>query len=97
MPLMVLSAGHFRPPPSWTAEQAQRVNAWLRGLQRDLVHLSSNSVQIIALDSDHFIQLHQPDLLGEAIEQVLRAARHHSALPPLSAWRCGSGRCRLSG
>lgn len=44
-------------------------NSWLT-LQKDLVSLSTNSTQIIATRSGHYIQLDQPDLVIAAIKQV---------------------------
>ncbi|MEW6206882.1 MAG: alpha/beta hydrolase [Acidobacteriota bacterium] len=49
-------------------------------LQADLVHLSRNSKQIIAKNSGHHIQLDQPELVSDAIRQVVEAARHRSKL-----------------
>jgi pimeloyl-ACP methyl ester carboxylesterase len=44
--------------------------SWLT-LQKDLVSLSTNSTQVIATRSGHFIQLDQPDLVIAAIRQAL--------------------------
>jgi len=58
LPLIVITRGK-QVSPSWPA------------LQKDLVTLSSNGTQVIATDSGHYIQLDQPDMVVEAIEQVV--------------------------
>ena len=47
---------------------------WQEG-QRKLVKLSSQSRQIIAEKSGHYIQLSEPELVVEAIRQVVDASR----------------------
>jgi pimeloyl-ACP methyl ester carboxylesterase len=49
-------------------------------LQLDLLSLSTNSKQIIAKASGHWIQLDQPQLVTEAIKEVVYAVRHRSRL-----------------
>ncbi|HEV2665986.1 MAG TPA: hypothetical protein VG324_13795 [Blastocatellia bacterium] len=44
-------------------------------LQADLLTLSSNSKQIVAKKSGHHIQLDEPDLVIDAIQQVVKASR----------------------
>ena len=47
-------------------------------LQGDLLSLSENSKEIVAQNSSHFIIIDRPDVLIDAINQVVRAARNHS-------------------
>lgn len=47
-------------------------------LQGDLLSLSENSKEIVAQNSSHFIIIDRPDVLIDAINQVVRAARTHS-------------------
>ena len=80
-PLAVLSANGpiWMPwlPPDFPVEQFKRM--WLL-LQKDLTTLSSNSWQIFADQSSHFIQFDQPGLVIDAIRQVVEATRQkHSA------------------
>jgi len=49
-------------------------------LQLDLKSLSTNSKQIIAEHSGHFIQLEEPELVVSAVKQIVNAARHQSKL-----------------
>jgi hypothetical protein len=47
-------------------------------LQADLLSLSSNSKQIIAKQSGHWIQLDEPALVTDAVKQVVGAVRQKS-------------------
>lgn len=49
-------------------------------LQSDLKSLSTNSKQMIAEHSGHFIHIEQPELVVSAVKQVVSAARHTSTL-----------------
>ena len=49
-------------------------------LQADLIRLSRNSKQIIAQNSDHHIQIDEPQLVTEAIRQVLTAVQDRQKL-----------------
>ena len=75
-PLAVLSANGpiWIPwlPPDFPMQQFKRM--WLQ-LQKDLTTLSSNSWQIFADESSHFIQFDQPELVIDAIRQVVEATR----------------------
>lgn len=86
LPLVVLSAGRPNPgDPDWAE--------WVwADFQRDLAGLSSDSVHVLALDSSHFIQLDQPDLVIEAIREVVKASESDEALPA-----CGSAFSELGG
>lgn len=79
IPIIVLSAGKddFEDAPEASAE-VQR-SEFDRG-QRALAHLSANSRRIIATASGHRIHLDEPDLVIEAIRQVLEASRNHARL-----------------
>jgi pimeloyl-ACP methyl ester carboxylesterase len=48
----------------------ESIEVW-KELQRDLLKLSSNSRQILATESGHFVQTEQPNLLIKTIESVL--------------------------
>lgn len=49
-------------------------------LQGDLLALSENSKEIMAQNSSHFIIIDRPEVVVDAIAQVVRAARNHSHL-----------------
>lgn len=79
LPLIVLTAARSEYPSEWHLTRAQERGLdriWDR-LQTDLAHLSSNSVHVLAKNSSHFIQYNQPEIVEEAIREVVRAA--HSA------------------
>jgi len=75
-PLMVLSAGARDPLPGASQEQSDRFNeAWTRS-EADLTRLSRNSEHIIAENSAHNIQADDPELVIDAIRQVVDAVRN---------------------
>lgn len=51
-------------------------------LQADLIRLSRNSKQMIAQNSDHHIQLDAPELVTDAVRQVVNAIRLRTKLAP---------------
>lgn len=63
-PVVVLTAGK-RKADDWPADAV-----WT-AVQQKLVGLSSAGKQVMAAESDHFIQLDQPDLVVNAIRSVL--------------------------
>ncbi len=63
LPLVVLSGDHHPAPyADW---------------QCDLAKLSSRGLQLLAGDCGHWIHLDRPELVTEAIRQVVAAARHN--------------------
>ncbi len=62
-----------------TAEDA---NPEERQQQTDLLRLSRNSKQLIAAHSGHFVQLDRPDLVTDAIRQVLAQVSKGKVLTP---------------
>ena len=80
-PLVVLSAGSRGEMfPGFSQEESDQFNeAWTKS-QADLTQVSQNSEQIIAEESGHNIQEDDPDLVIDAIRQVVEAARTGSRL-----------------
>ncbi len=81
IPLIVLVAGsgignqsNSAAPGVGPGSQGRGNQRWLR-LQDELAHLSTNSRQIIAEGSSHYIHLDQPELVIRAILDVLKMAR----------------------
>jgi pimeloyl-ACP methyl ester carboxylesterase len=73
MPLIVLSRGRWEPFTFFSdAENQQYWDGW-QATQSELVSLSSEGKQVIAEQSGHFIQLDQPDLVIDAIQEVVEA------------------------
>jgi pimeloyl-ACP methyl ester carboxylesterase len=78
MPLVVLTRGHPEPaPPWWPVEQAEAL--WLQ-LQRELAQLVPGSRHVIT-QSGHNIQDEQPELVLDAIRDVVLAVRAGDLVP----------------
>lgn len=71
LPLIVVSRGKAEPLPAVTAAESDQMEVSWQQMQAELVALSSNSQQIIARESGHDIHLQQPDLVVQAIRQLL--------------------------
>lgn len=72
LPLVVLTQSI--PSEALTTAEKRPEDAW-QAFQQDLVSLSSQSTQVIAEQSGHYIQLEQPELVVEAIKTVLQLTR----------------------
>jgi pimeloyl-ACP methyl ester carboxylesterase len=73
-PLVVLTAGN-KQRPDFPPEMHARLEAeWLE-LQKDLAALSSAGRHVVAQESGHYIQKDQPDLVVDAIRQIVEAVR----------------------
>jgi pimeloyl-ACP methyl ester carboxylesterase len=80
-PLMVLTAGSVQTEGTGLSqEQTDHLDELHSESQVTLTRHSENSKQIIAEDSGHYIQVEQPDLVMDAIRQVVEAARNGSRL-----------------
>jgi pimeloyl-ACP methyl ester carboxylesterase len=76
VPLYVLARGAIIPPPAdWTAENWAKYGAAQREMQQDHARRSSNGKLIIAEKSGHDIHQDQPELVIDAIKQVVNIAR----------------------
>ncbi|MBA3945071.1 MAG: alpha/beta hydrolase [Herpetosiphonaceae bacterium] len=80
IPLLVLTAGNHQQPPFITAAVAAKLEQAWQAMQHEQAGLSSNSIQIIAKDSDHCIHCDHPQIVSAAIQQVVDAAKHHTRL-----------------
>jgi pimeloyl-ACP methyl ester carboxylesterase len=52
-------------------------------LQADLLALSKNSKEIVAQNSTHFVIIDRPEVVVDAIKQVVQATREHTPLLPI--------------
>ena len=75
MPLIVLSAGKEEGIPALSEAENQLFFEVRRSLQSDLLKLSTNSKQVIAQQSSHYIQTDQPDLVIESIQEMVEKIR----------------------
>jgi pimeloyl-ACP methyl ester carboxylesterase len=79
MPLVALAHGRPSPaPPGWPIEEDERL--W-RQLQRELAQLVPGGRLVIATESGHDIQHEQPELVLDAIRDVVRAVRAGELVP----------------
>jgi pimeloyl-ACP methyl ester carboxylesterase len=79
MPLVVLAHGRVDPsPPGWPADEVERL--WQQ-LQRELAQLVPGGKLVIATQSGHDIQDEQPELVLDAIRDVVRAVRAGDLVP----------------
>jgi pimeloyl-ACP methyl ester carboxylesterase len=83
-PLIVLTAG---PLPSevltsqgLSQEQARQMDELHSESQVDLTRRSQNAKQVIVEDSGHYIHVEHPDLVKDAIRQVVEAARNSNSV-----------------
>ena len=75
MPLVVLSVPHQKRAkdlPAWFSDALDEI--WV-DLQKEWAQISTRSNHIFAYESGHFIQQDQPDLVIDAILQVIEKAR----------------------
>jgi pimeloyl-ACP methyl ester carboxylesterase len=79
IPLIVLTRGKSEYPDT---EEGRQLDEDRKRLQADLLDLSRNSKQITAKISGHHIQLDDPELVIEAIRQVVDSAQKHTKLAP---------------
>jgi len=71
MPLVVISRGYWDPIPGFSnAENQQAWQMW-QEMQVELLSLSTDSRQIVATESEHHIQLQQPGLVINVIQDIL--------------------------
>jgi len=75
IPLVVLSAGKMELPEGYglTAEDVAQLQAVMAEMQAELASLSPRGERVIAEESTHYIQFDQPELVIDAINQVLDA------------------------
>jgi hypothetical protein len=69
LPLVVLSEG--RPNIPFMQE---RIQTWFE-LQEDLAHLSTHGRHVVATESAHAIHRTEPDLIFNAVREVVAAVR----------------------
>jgi pimeloyl-ACP methyl ester carboxylesterase len=81
LPLAVLSHDPDAPQPDVPADVVKPMNdAWAR-MQDELAHLSSRGTLTIAKNSSHYIQIDRPELVVEAVRNVVDQARQLQSAP----------------
>jgi pimeloyl-ACP methyl ester carboxylesterase len=75
MPLAVLSHDPDKPSAELRADLAKPTNDAWEKMQEELAHLSTRGTQTIAKNSAHYIQSDRPELVIEAVRNVVDQAR----------------------
>jgi pimeloyl-ACP methyl ester carboxylesterase len=75
IPLVVLSHDPDKPSADLPADLAKPTNEAWEKMQEDLAHLSSRGTQMIAKNSSHYIQIDRPDLVIDAVRNVVEQVR----------------------
>lgn len=76
MPLIVISRGLWDTLPGISDDDNEKAwQAWQQ-MQSELAALSTNSKHVIAEQSGHFVQLQQPQLVIDAVREVVEANRN---------------------
>jgi pimeloyl-ACP methyl ester carboxylesterase len=75
IPLIVLSHDKQQPMPGLSAGDIREFEQTFQQMQVELAAQSSNGKRIVAEKSGHYIQLDQPELVIDAIREVVEAAR----------------------
>lgn len=71
IPLIVISATGLRDGANSNDEEVRQMIELKDRLQSELLDLSTNSVQITAEKSSHYVQLEEPELVVSAIESLI--------------------------
>ena len=75
LPLIVLTAGKFKPNRELSPEKSKEWNRiWVQELQPQLAHLSTRGRQVI-VDSGHLIPFEAPEAVVKAVDEVLAMAK----------------------
>jgi pimeloyl-ACP methyl ester carboxylesterase len=75
MPLSVLSHDPAKPSADLPADLAKPTNEAWEKMQEELAHLSTRGTQTIAKDSSHYIQLDRPNVVIDAVRNVVDQVR----------------------
>jgi pimeloyl-ACP methyl ester carboxylesterase len=75
LPLAVLSHDPDKPSADLPADLAKPTNDAWEKMQEELGHLSTRGTQMIAKNSSHYIQIDRPDVVIDAVRNVVQEAR----------------------
>jgi pimeloyl-ACP methyl ester carboxylesterase len=79
IPLAVLSHDPDKPSNDLPADLAKPTNEAWEKMQEELAHLSTRGTQTIAKNSSHYIQFDRPDMVIEAVRNVVEQARQQQS------------------
>jgi pimeloyl-ACP methyl ester carboxylesterase len=75
MPLTVLSHDPEKPSADLPSDLAKPTNDAWEKMQEELAHLSTRGTQVIAKNSAHYIQIDRPDVVIDAVRNVVEQVR----------------------
>ena len=78
MPLAVLSHDPDKPSAEMPADLAKSTNQAWEKMQEELAHLSTRGTQTVAKNSGHYIQLDRPELVIDAVRNIVQETRQPS-------------------
>jgi len=77
IPLAVLSHDPDKPSAEMPPDLAKSTNEIWEKMQEELAHLSTRGTQAIAKNSSHYIQSDRPELVIEAVHNIVEQARQN--------------------
>ena len=75
IPLVVVTRGRYDRIQTMPQEKQERIKRAWEEMQADLVTLSSRGTQLVAVNSDHYVHVRQPDVVIDAIRTMVAQAR----------------------
>jgi len=75
VPLVVISRGYWDAMPGFSVVENRQAWQMWQEMQAELLSLSSNSRRAIATESEHHVQIQQPELVINAILEIVRINR----------------------
>jgi pimeloyl-ACP methyl ester carboxylesterase len=84
LPLAVLSHDPEKPSADLPADLAKPTNEAWEKMQEELGHLSTRGTQVIAKNSSHYIQIDRPDVVIDAVRNIVQQARAAQSAGPSS-------------
>jgi pimeloyl-ACP methyl ester carboxylesterase len=81
IPLVVLSHDPEEPEPGIPADLGKAIDSAWGKMQQELARLSTQSKRTIAKNSGHYIQLDRPDVVVEAVRNVVEQIRRAQSDP----------------
>jgi pimeloyl-ACP methyl ester carboxylesterase len=82
IPLVVLSHDPNTPQPDLREDLVKPTSDAWQQMQQELAHLSTRSTHVIAKNSGHYIQLDRPDIVIDAVRDVVEQARQSQSSAP---------------
>jgi len=80
--LAVLSSDPDHPRPDLPEDLVKPTNDAWQQMQEELVHLSTKGTQAVAKGSGHYIQIDRPEVVVEAVHNILDQARRNPNTSP---------------